>query len=213
MNRPIVHVNCAMSADGKIAGSDRAQVRISSAEDMQRVKGMRMDHDAILVGIGTVLYDDPHLTVKGLKKEQNPIRVVLDSRGRTPDNAQVLDDRARTVIVTSEDCDKTWEGSEVIRAGRGRVNLRMALEALHDLGIGSVMVEGGGEVIASFFENGLVDEYTVFVGSMIIGGRNAPTPADGDGRKVGSNARLHLEEYSLLGDGVLLRYTVQNDHL
>lgn len=213
MNRPEVHVNCAMSADGKIAGSDRAQVRISSPEDILRVKRMRMEHDAILVGIGTVLYDDPHLTVKGLDKERNPVRVVLDSRGRTPDNAQVLDDRARTVIVTSEECEKVWKGAEVIRAGKGRVNLRMALEALHGIGIRNIMVEGGGEVIASFFENGLVDEYTVFVGSMIIGGRNAPTPADGDGRKVGSNAGLHLMEHCVLGDGVLLRYKVQNNHL
>jgi len=213
MNRPVVHVNCAMSADGKIAGSDRMRVRISSPEDMQRVKSMRTSHDAILVGIGTVLYDDPHLTVEGLSHEQNPVRVVLDSRGRTPEKARVLDDRARTVIVTSEDCNKTWPSAEVVRAGHSRVNLRLALERLHIMGIRNIMVEGGGEVIASFFENGLVDEYTVFVGSMIIGGRTAPTPADGDGRGVGSNAQLHLEEYCRLGDGVLLRYTVKNDYL
>jgi len=213
MNRPMVHVNCAMSADGKIAGTDRLQVRISSNEDLQRVKKMRTEHDAILVGIGTILYDDPHLTVKGLEHDQNPIRVVLDSRGRTPDNAKVLDDRAQTIIITASECEKEWPGVRTIRAGKGRVNLNQALEALWGLGIKNIMVEGGGEVIASFFDNGMVDEYTVFVGNMIIGGRNAPTPADGDGRSGSSCVRLHLEEYIRLGDGVLLRYTVKTDHL
>ncbi len=213
MKRPIVHVNCAMSADGKIAGSDRAQVRISSPEDMDRVRRMREEHDAILVGIGTVLYDDPHLTVKGLSPEQNPLRVVLDSRGRTPSGALVLDERAETVIVTSEDCDREWEGADTIRAGRGRVDLALALEALHERGVGTLMVEGGGEVIASFFANGLVDEYSVFVGSMIIGGRGAPTPADGDGREMGPNSRLRLIEACQLGDGVLLRYSARENHL
>lgn len=213
MNRPIVRVNCAMSADGKIAGTDRMQVRISSTEDLERVKQMRKDHDAILVGIGTILYDDPHLTVKGLEYDLNPIRVVLDSRGRTPDNAKVLDERAKTIIVTASECEKEWAGIQTIRAGKGRVNLNQALQALWDLGIKSLMVEGGGEVIASFFENGLVDEYTVFVGNMIIGGRNAPTPADGDGRAGSSSVRLQLEDYCRLGDGILIKYTVEKNHL
>ena len=213
MTRPIVHVNCAMSADGKIAGTDRMQVRISSVEDMERVKKMRTDHDAILVGIGTILYDDPHLTVKGLTYELNPTRVILDSRGRTPDNALVLDDRAKTIIITASECEKEWNGAQTIRVGKGRVNLNQALRALWDRGIKSLMVEGGGEVIASFFENGLVDEYTVFVGNMIIGGRNAPTPADGDGRAGSSFVHLNLEECHRLGDGVLMRYTVKTDHL
>lgn len=208
--RPAIHVNCAMSADGKIAGTDRMQIRISSAEDVERVKRMRCGHDAILVGIGTVLYDDPHLTVKGLSYDENPIRIVLDSRGRTPDTAKVLDGRAPTIIVTAEGCDRKWDNARTVRAGRGRVNLVQALESLKAMGVDSIMVEGGGEVIASFFEEGLVDEYTVFVGSMIIGGRNAPTPADGDGRAGASNVKLKLESSEQLGDGVLLRYSVKD---
>jgi len=89
--RPEVTVNCAMTADGKIAGRTRKQMRISSREDMERVRRLRSTSDAILVGVGTVIADDPHLTVKGLTFEENPLRVVLDSSGRTPDDAQVLD--------------------------------------------------------------------------------------------------------------------------
>ena len=97
--RPRVIVNCAMSPDGKIAGSERRQLRISSPEDMDRVKRLRMDCQAILVGAGTILADDPHLTVKGLPKDRQALRVVLDPRGKIPETALVLDDRARTLVV------------------------------------------------------------------------------------------------------------------
>ena len=75
--RPFVHVNCAMSADGKIAGSDRKQVRISSEEDKQRVKSLRKQYDAILVGVGTGVSDDPHLTIKGASFDENPVLIFV----------------------------------------------------------------------------------------------------------------------------------------
>jgi len=116
--RPFVHVNCAMSADGKIAGADRTQVSISSDEDKTRAKGLRRKYDAILVGVGTVIADDPHLTLKDLDYDTNPIRIVLDPHGRTPDEAKVLDERAPTVMVTLESCDREWDCEETIRVGR-----------------------------------------------------------------------------------------------
>ena len=83
------------------------------------------------------------------------------------------------------------------------------MEKLYDRGIRTLMVEGGGEVISSFFENGLVDKYCVFVGSMIIGGRTAPTPADGNGFEQPVN--LKLVDYKILGTGLLLTYEPVND--
>ncbi|MBM4237752.1 MAG: diaminohydroxyphosphoribosylaminopyrimidine reductase, partial [Euryarchaeota archaeon] len=115
--RPFVIVNCAMTADGKIAGRSRRQVRISSKEDLERVKALRASCDAILVGIETILADDPHLTVKGNPPERNPLRIVLDSSGKTPDGARVLDSRARTLIATADGCSRTWAGAETIRCG------------------------------------------------------------------------------------------------
>ena len=82
------------------------------------------------------------------------------------------------------------------------------MKAIGDMGIKSLIVEGGGETIASFFRDGLVDKFTVFVGSQIIGGRTSPTPADGDGRVVPEGLRLSLEDAEILGDGVLLTYIV-----
>jgi 2,5-diamino-6-(ribosylamino)-4(3H)-pyrimidinone 5'-phosphate reductase len=205
-----VTVNCAMTADGKIAGRSRKQMRISSREDMERVKRLRSSSDAILVGVGTVLADDPHLTVKGLTFDENPLRVVLDSSGRTPDNAQVLDERAATLIVTDEDCHRTWPRGEVFRAGRGRVDLERMLEHLYARGIRKLMVEGGGETIFSFFQEGLVDRYCVYVGSVVIGGRGSPTPADGEGLPPDSIVRLRLASAERMGNGILLSYEVED---
>ena len=206
--RPRVTVNCAMTADGKLAGRSRRQLRISSAEDLERVKAMRASSDAILVGVGTIMSDDPHLTVKGLPPERNPLRVVLDSQGRTPANARALDERARTLIATSEDCDRTWPGAEVVRCGKERVDLGALMDALGERGVRTLMVEGGGETIFSFFQAGLVDRYLVFVGSQIVGGRCSPTPADGEGFQDGGSVRLRLVDAEVLGDGVLLSYEV-----
>jgi len=207
MARPFIHVNCAMSADGKIAGPERKQVRISSDEDIQRVKQMRRDYDGILVGVGTVIADDPHLTVKGLSFDENPVRFVLDTHGRIPSEARVLDDRARTVVIIGPGCTKEWNGIETIRAN----DLVSAMEAAGNLGVKKLIVEGGGEVIASFFRNRLVDKYTVFVGSQIIGGRTSPTPADGDSRVAPEGIRLHFDGVTVLGNGALLEYTPEYD--
>ncbi len=207
--RPFIHVNCAMSADGKIAGSDRKQVRISSPEDKERVKRLRKQYDSILVGVGTVLADNPHLTIKGADFDENPVRIVIDPHGRTPQDADVVDDRARTVIVTLDSCDVTWPGVSIIRCES--IVLSDVMEHLAQCGIESVLVEGGGETIASFFREKIVDRYTVFVGSMLIGGRTSPTPVDGNGWIADGGIRLEFKSSEALGDGVLLTYTPRYD--
>lgn len=207
--KPFVLVNCAMSADGKLAGPERKQVRISSEEDMVRVKNLRKRYDAILVGVGTVIADDPHLTIKNATYEENPVRIVLDSHGRIPSDARVLDDRAPTVIVTNNECTKDWGSNvTVIRGGNGRINLTDVLHILaKDLGIENMIVEGGGEVIASFFREKLVDRYSVFVGGLLIGGRTSPTPADGEGWLAPEGIKLSLDSAEVLGNGALLTFT------
>ena len=203
--RPFIHINCAMSADGKIAGSERKQVRISSQEDKDRVKTLRRTYDAILVGVGTIVSDDPHLTVKGRTFEENQIRVVIDPNGRIPLDALVLDDRAKTVVAVKTGIRKEIPGAEIVECGE-TFDLDILMGSLSDMGIGSILVEGGGETIASFFRKGLVDRYTVFIGSKIIGGRASPTPADGDGWVMDEGFPLRLTGAEVLGDGVLISY-------
>ena len=203
--RPFVHINCAMSADGKIAGAERKQVRISSEEDKARVKGLRMKYDAIQVGVGTVISDDPHLTVKGRSRDDNQVRVIIDPNGRTPADAKAVDDSARSIIVTSDSCSRTWDGCEIIRSPGG-IDLGFVMERLGEMGIGSILVEGGGATIASFLKAGIVDLLTIYVGSMVIGGSGSPTPADGDGWVKDGGLALTLKNVERMGDGVLLEY-------
>ena len=171
------------------------------------MKALRKSYSAILVGVGTIIADDPHLTIKNANYEENPIRIILDTNGRIPDSARVLDGKAPTVIVTCEECTKEWPGVESIRCGKGRIDLTRLMEYLYkEYNLESIIVEGGGEIIASFFREKLVDEYSVFVGGLIIGGRNAPTPSDGDGWVAENGVRLKLFSAEVLGNGALLTF-------
>jgi 2,5-diamino-6-(ribosylamino)-4(3H)-pyrimidinone 5'-phosphate reductase len=220
-----VVVNAAVSADGKLSTRRREQVRISGPDDFDRVDELRAESDAVMVGVGTVLADDPHLTLDdpdrvAAREERgespHPARVVVDTRARTPLDARVLDDAASTFVlagaVAPEDRLAAMEeqGAEVVRAGADRVALRAALAELEERGIDRLMVEGGGELIFSLFDYGLVDELSVYVGSLVVGGRDAPTLADGEGF-VDREAFpvLDLESVDRIDDGVLLQYAVE----
>ena len=217
-----VVVNAATSADGKLSSRRREQIAISGPEDFARVDRVRAKSDAVMVGVGTVLADDPSLTVKdGNLRErrveagrpEQPARVVADSRARTPPEAKVLDDAARTYLlvadVAPEERTETLAdaGATVVRAGKDRVDLEEALSTLESEGIGRLMVEGGGELIFSLLAAGLVDELSVFVGGTVIGGREAPTLADGDGF-VDEFPQLDLTDVERLDDGVVLYWDV-----
>lgn len=217
-----VRVNAAISADGKLSSRRREQIAISGEADFDRVDRLRAESDAVMVGVGTVIADDPSLTIDDPERRQrrrerglpeNPARVVADSHIRTPPNATVLDDDAETYLLVSDAAPSDFvaqmegQGATVVAAGDDRADLDTAFEELASHGIEHVLVEGGGEIIYSLFEHGLVDELSVFVGSLVIGGREAPTLADGDGF-VEDFPRLDLAEVSRLDDGVVLEYDV-----
>ncbi len=208
--RPRVIINAAMSVDGKIALPDGQAIRLSNDEDLQRVHQLRAQVDAIVVGIGTVLMDDPKLTVKReLASGRNPLRVVVDSDGRTPDDAHVLDGSAPTLIVTTEECDRVFPRAEVLRSGKDDVDLRRLLEDLSRRGVSTLLVEGGSTIIWSFLQEGLADEVKIFVRSAILGGHAAPTLAGGRGAASAEEiVPLRLVQAGRLGDGVLLEYAV-----
>jgi 2,5-diamino-6-(ribosylamino)-4(3H)-pyrimidinone 5'-phosphate reductase len=208
--RPRVIINAAMSIDGKIALSDGKAVRLSNEKDLRRVHRLRGAVDAILVGIGTVLMDDPKLTIKEeYAKGRNPLRVVLDSDGRTPETSHVLDGSAATLIVTSEECKRTFPRADVVRLGKDEVDLQRLLDHLATRGVQTILVEGGSTVIGSFLSQGLADELKVFVSSRVLGGPAGPTLAGGPGAMSLEEApRLRLDWVARLGDGVLLEYTV-----
>lgn len=188
------------------------QTRISNEEDIARVHTLRNECDGILVGVGTVLSDNPKLTVKEkyVQDAKRPLRIVLDSNGRTPLEAEVLKGDAPSLIVTSEGCESTFGQAEVARFGKGRVDLPSLMRHLHEEGIEKLLVEGGETVIWAFLKEGLVDELKVFVGSMIIGGKESPTMAGGEGAASFENIiPLTPKSSTQLGDGVLLEYEVK----
>jgi 2,5-diamino-6-(ribosylamino)-4(3H)-pyrimidinone 5'-phosphate reductase len=201
-----------MSADGKIALPSRRQTKISNEEDMKRVHKLRNECDAVLVGIGTVLSDDPKLTVKEkyVPTPNQPARIVLDSKGRIPKDAQVLSPAAPTIIVVTEKCENKIQGAETIICGKEEIDIPQLLEILEKKGIKKLMVEGGEAVIWSFLRQRLADEMFIFVGSMVIGGKESPTPAGGKGAQNEAEIlNLTLKSAEKLGSGVLLHYGVE----
>jgi 2,5-diamino-6-(ribosylamino)-4(3H)-pyrimidinone 5'-phosphate reductase len=200
-----------MSADGKIALRSRRQTSISDDEDKKRVHSLRNSVDAILVGVDTVISDDPKLTVsdKYVKSPKHPVRIVLDSEGRTPEGALVLNGASRTIIVTNEQCTRTFPNAEVVRCGRDEVDIERLVPILEGRGIRKMLVEGGSKVIWSFLRSRIADEVNIFIGSMVIGGDTSPTPAGGQGAADEKEmVQLRLKSADVLGSGVLVRYEV-----
>ncbi len=217
LKRPMVIINSAMSADGKISSFQRRQVRISGQADMSRVDSLRAKADAIMVGVGTVLADDPGLRVKSeaLRKDrirldqmENPLRVVADSLARTPPDAQVLGPGCIIAVSRAAPVERVSllaRKCEVLACGNDRVNLGELLSNLFERGVRRLMVEGGGKINWAMIRAGLVDEIYVYVGALIIGGSSAPTLVDGEGF-ASDYPRLKLISSELLDDGILLRW-------
>ncbi|MFB6108587.1 MAG: 2,5-diamino-6-(ribosylamino)-4(3H)-pyrimidinone 5'-phosphate reductase [Haloplanus sp.] len=215
-----VVVNAATSVDGKLSTRERRQVRISGDADFDRVDRLRAAADGVMVGIGTVLADDPSLGVKAEARRverlrngrpANPARVVADSTARTPTDAECVVGDAETFVLATESAPAERidaleaAGAEVVVAGDDRVDLPTALDRLDAAGVDRLMVEGGGELVFSLFAEELVDELSVYVGSVVVGGREAPTLADGEGF-VDDLPELDLVGVDRLDDGVVLRY-------
>ncbi|MCP8318571.1 MAG: 2,5-diamino-6-(ribosylamino)-4(3H)-pyrimidinone 5'-phosphate reductase [Candidatus Methylarchaceae archaeon HK01B] len=205
-------MNAAMTLDGKIA-TKTEDSRISSKQDLVRVHELRASVDAIIVGINTVLVDDPSLTVRYCEGK-NPMRVVLDSRARIPVESRVISSNSPTLISTTskapEDRVKNLEraGVKVIVCGEGKkVDLKILLKKLKEMGIRKVLVEGGGNINWSFINQNLFDELIVTICPFIIGGRDSVTLVEGDGvAKIDEGFRVKLFEVKRFGDEVVLRY-------
>jgi len=224
MERPFVFINAAMSADGKISTVKRTQTRISGTEDFDRVDSLRARSDAIMVGIGTVLADNPSLTVKSKKRREerksagqgeNPLRIVVDSEARTPVDAEVLNKgEGKRIIAVSqrailENVGRLGEKADVLVCGMEEVDLKKLLYLVWQRGVRSVMVEGGATLNWSLISQKLVDMIYTYVGNMIVGGETAPTLVDGEGfTKETEMVKLELLGLVKLDEGVLLKWSV-----
>ena len=213
---PYVIAKFAASLDGKIATSTGDSRWITGEAARNRGQQVRREVDAILVGVNTVLADDPQLTARdesGEALERQPLRVVVDSRLRTPASARLLSQPGNTVIATTiattgptEEDGPTGAETLYLRPdAQDRVPMRDLLAELGQRGIVSILVEGGGEVLGSLFDEGLVDEVMAFIAPMIIGGKSAPPAVAGRGALALADAmRLRKVRLERCGDDILV---------
>ena len=222
--RPYVILNAAMTLDGKIA-TENGSSNISGKEDLERVHEIRKDCDGIMVGIGTVLADDPRLTVHKIdaKPSDNPVRVVVDSRCRTPLDARITNSDAKTIIAVANEyrdevkaSDKYRQfidrGVKIFFSGDTHVDLKALMSYLHEEGIEKLMLEGGATLNFSMIKSKLIDEISICVAPMIVGGANSKTFFDGDGFNTMDDAvNLRLCDCYPLGKDLILNYRVVYD--
>lgn len=216
--KPYVILNSAMTLDGKIA-TRTGSSEISGPEDLLRVHRIRKELDAIMVGINTLLADDPRLTVHKVSsdKSDNPLRVVADSKAMTPLNFRILNDEAPTIIAVSQKASEekvkalkqVGENVDVVLAGEDRVDLTLLMDELAQRGIRSLLLEGGSTLNFSMLQEGFVDEVRVCVAPMIAGGVKSKTLVDGEGVAYMKDAyKLKLKKNYKLGKDLILEYEV-----
>lgn len=191
---PFVTAKFAMSLDGKIAAHTGDSRWITGEDARRHAHGLRAASDAVMAGVGTILEDDPQLTARdssGVPREHQPLRVVVDSSGRTPADAAMLAEPGCTLVAVAG-IDRETEarlqrgGAEVavLPAADGRVDLAALLRLLGGRDVTSLLVEGGGTLLGSLFDQGLVDKVVACIAPTVIGGHAAPTAVGGTGVKL-----------------------------
>ena len=188
--RPFVVLKCAMSLDGKIATHTGKSKWISSEGSRSSVQQMRHALPAIMVGINTVLADNPRLTCR-IEGGRNPIKIIVDSKLRVPENALIFENlpESRCIIAVGADYDKhkaqrlTERGVEIIcsPSSDGKVDLNALMDELGKMKIDGILLEGGGTLNFSALKTGIVDMAVCFIAPLFIGGSKAKTPVEGEG--------------------------------
>jgi diaminohydroxyphosphoribosylaminopyrimidine deaminase/5-amino-6-(5-phosphoribosylamino)uracil reductase len=212
---PFVIAKFAASLDGRIAAASGDSRWISGPQSLEWAHEQRTMVDAIMVGANTVLVDNPQLTARpgGRESERQPLRVVVDSGGRTPANARVLQGAGRALIATSGRSEPSWRqaleaaGAEVlVLSGDGdSLELEALLKALAERGVLSLLVEGGGILLGSVFDQGLVDKVQAIIAPMIIGAAEAPAAVAGRGaQRLAQAWRLREVTVERLGQDILV---------
>jgi diaminohydroxyphosphoribosylaminopyrimidine deaminase / 5-amino-6-(5-phosphoribosylamino)uracil reductase len=213
---PFVIVKFVASLDGRIGAATGDSRWVGGPKTLEWAHEGRSRIDAILQGSSTVVIDDPQLTARpgGVNAERQPLRVVLDSAGRTPSEARVIAGAGNTLIATTARSSDSWRrrmegaGAEVLafeQDSDGRVSLPPLLSELGRRGIVTLLVEGGGVLHGSFFDQRLVDKVTAVIAPMIIGARDAPGAVAGRGAQfMKESPRLRDVTIERLGDDILV---------
>jgi 2,5-diamino-6-(ribosylamino)-4(3H)-pyrimidinone 5'-phosphate reductase len=224
-------LNAATSIDGKIA-TVSGDTKISSILDLKRVHRLRCKSDVVLVGISTVINDDPLLTIRyGMNKKgtKNPIRIIIDSKARIPlqskivktanqietrlvvtskapsTNLKKLEERGLKIIMLEQ---RREDKEKVVEDSTEKVDLKKLFNQLEEEGVSHVLVEGGGEINWSIIKNNLFNEIIVTISPMIIGGKNAISLVGGEGYKtIDESLKVKLSRIQKKSNGeIILHY-------
>lgn len=226
MNRPYTFINVAITADGKMDSFERKGSAISSKQDKERVDQLRADADAVLIGGKTLLGEYPKLTVKSeaLRESRvkrgmppNPIKVGVVTSADIPLESDFIQaGPARVVIFTTSQTSSSHletlrgGGIEVFVDESPRVDLKKMMGTLCEIGVKRLMVEGGGTINFELLRLGLIDELTIYIAPIILGGEHAPTLASGLGLARSEAIALKLTNVVSHRDGgILLNYKLQ----
>ena len=193
--KPFITLKAASTLDGKIATRTLDSKWITAEDARHDVHELRSEHMAILVGVNTIVEDDPELTAR-VPNGRNPIRIILDSKLRIPLQSRVVTDGlVETWVFTSQSCDQAKRselqnsGISVFEtSGKYQVDTRDVVRILGEKSVSSLFIEGGGTINAAFFEKGLIDKVVLYFAPKLIGGKLAPTFLEGDGMELMKDA-------------------------
>lgn len=212
---PFVVAKFASSLDGRIAAASGDSRWISGPESRAWAHQLRTRIDGILVGSSTIVIDDAQLTARPdeVESERQPLRIVVDTRGRTPPMARVFTGPAKTLVATSETAPEPWlaairaQGADVLQLPKhlDRVDVRLLLEELGRRGVVTLLVEGGGMILGTFFDRGIVDKVHAIIAPMIVGAQEAHTAIAGRGAyRMADALRLRDLTIERLGQDILV---------
>ena len=215
---PFVTVKVAQSLDGRIATYCGDSKWITSDKSRAYAHRIRKNYDAIMVGVNTVRRDNPRLNAWFSKKQ--PVKVIVDSNLSTPENANIFADNSQVIIVTlpsrpgqeTDNRKRLFEKAKVIEVKEkfGQINLRDALKKLSRLRITNIIVEGGGTLIGSLFDEKLVDKVLFFISPKIIGGKDAVSSVMGKGvKRVDQAIKLHDIKFKRFGQELLVQASIK----
>jgi len=216
MSRPSVTLKIATSMDGRIALSNGVSQWITGSESRARVHDMRAAHDAVLVGVGTVLADDPLLTARTVPPPtRQPVRIVADSTLRTPKHARLLGSQGLGKVVLASAAEAKGYPADAVSGGPeiwvvpgpdGKVSPQRLIDRCAVEGLGKIFLEGGGKLAASFIKAGLVDTIQWFRAPIIIGGDGLPAVAALGLSEMPDAPRWRTTATARIGDDTLETY-------
>ncbi|WP_147534869.1 bifunctional diaminohydroxyphosphoribosylaminopyrimidine deaminase/5-amino-6-(5-phosphoribosylamino)uracil reductase RibD [Bacillus marasmi] len=221
--RPFIISKVAMTLDGKLATYNGHSKWITGSEARETVHRLRDQVDGIMVGIGTILTDNPELTTRLPEGGKSPIRIILDTKLRTPLDAKVtkVTDEAKTLIVVGENVDKekvkvmTELGVEIITASVNEFgfDLTCVLQKLYEKGITDILLEGGSELNGAFLKGNFIDKYIVYIAPKVLGGHRSKTPFAGlDAESMSEAINLDFDSIQQIGrDICITAYPVKKE--